>query len=57
MVKTSKASFQVNSFGGAKLVRAKEMCQFGIILVDQGVYFSMASFFGWIVFHLTMSRV
>ena len=39
MVKTSKASFQVNGFGGAKLVRAKEMCQFGIILVDQGAYF------------------
>ena len=36
---TSKASFQVNGFGGAKLVRAKEMYQFGIIPVDQGVYF------------------
>jgi hypothetical protein len=32
---TSKVSFQVNGFGGAKLVRAKEMYQFGIIPVDQ----------------------
>ena len=36
---TSKVSFQVNGFGGAELVRAKEMYQFGIIPVDQGAYF------------------
>jgi len=30
----SEASFQVNGFGGAKLVRAEEMYQFGIIPVD-----------------------
>ncbi len=41
-ISTMKASFQVNGFGGAKLVRAKEMYQFGIIPVDQGVYFSNA---------------
>jgi hypothetical protein len=36
----SKASFQINNgFGRAKLVRAKEMHQLGIIPVDQGVYF------------------
>ena len=34
---TSKVSFQVNGFGGGKSVRDKEMCQLGIILVDQGV--------------------
>ena len=33
---TSKASFQVNGFGGAKLIRAKEMHHLGIIHVDQG---------------------
>jgi hypothetical protein len=36
---TSKASFQVDGFRKAKLVRAKEMYQLGIIPVDQGVYF------------------
>ncbi len=36
--RTLKDSFQVNGFGGAELVRAKEMDQFGIIPVDQGVY-------------------
>ena len=41
---TSKDSFQVNGFGGAKLVRAKKMDQFGIIPVDQGVYFLNADF-------------
>jgi hypothetical protein len=41
---TSKGSFQVNGFGGAKVVRAKEMYQFGIIPVDQGVYFLNADF-------------
>ncbi len=35
----SKGSFQVNGFGGAKMVRAKEMNQVGIIPIDQGVYF------------------
>jgi len=34
---STKASFQINGFGGAQLVRAKEMYQFGIIPVDQGV--------------------
>ena len=42
---TSKASFQVNGFGGTKLVGAKEMYQFGIIPVDQGVYFLNAESF------------
>jgi hypothetical protein len=34
---TSKASLQVNGFGGAKLVRTEEMYQLGIIPVDQGI--------------------
>ena len=42
---TSKAAFQVNGFGGAKFVRAKKLYQFGIIPVDQGVYFLNADFF------------
>src|SRR5210317_1902747 len=41
----SKASFQVNRFGGANSVRAEEMYQFGIIPVDQSVYFLNAEFF------------
>jgi len=43
--RASKPSFQVNGFGGTKLVRAKEMYQFGIIPVDQGVYFLNAECF------------
>ena len=43
--RTSKPSFQVNGFGGAKLVRAKEMYQFGIIPINQGVYFLNAESF------------
>jgi len=31
---TSKPAFKVNGFGGAKLVGAEEMYQFGIIPVD-----------------------
>src|SRR4030042_4329204 len=42
---STKASFQVNGFGGAKVVRAKEMYQFGIIPVNQGVYFLNAESF------------
>ncbi|MGA9234398.1 MAG: hypothetical protein WBV91_06190, partial [Desulfobacterales bacterium] len=42
---TSKPSFQVNGFGGAELVCAKELYQFGIIPVDQGVYFLNADLF------------
>jgi hypothetical protein len=42
---TSKSSFQINGFGGAKLVRAEEMDQLGIIPVDQSVYFLNADFF------------
>ena len=41
---TSKASFQVNGFGGTELVCAKEIYQFGIIPVDQGVNFLNADF-------------
>ena len=41
----SKASFQVDGFGGAKLIRAKKMYQFRIIPVDQGVYFLNAESF------------
>ena len=41
----SKAAFQINGFGGAELVRAKEMYHFGIIPVDQGGYFLSADFF------------
>ena len=41
---TSKVSFQVNGFGGAKLVRDKELYKFGIIPIDQGVYLLNADF-------------
>jgi hypothetical protein len=40
----SKVSFQVNGFGGAETVCAEEMDQFGIIPVDQRVYFLNAEF-------------
>jgi hypothetical protein len=52
LTQTSQASFQVNGLGGVKLVRAKKLYQFGIIPVDQGVYFLNAEFFQ-ISFHST----
>ena len=43
-INPSKVSFQVNGLGGAKLVRAEKMDQFGVIPIDQGVYFLNAQF-------------
>jgi len=41
----SEASFLVDGFGGAEFVCAKEMYQFGIIPVDQGIYLPDADCF------------